>query len=104
MKAVRRIWSIVRGAVLGLIVLLFQAVLLAHGGLTTLGSNTFSMAIAGPFASFGVYRLCRKLKLSRALSAGIACGVGDLFTYCVTSEAGGKHFVAGGTLSQEVQP
>ncbi|MEG1384146.1 MAG: energy-coupling factor ABC transporter permease, partial [Oscillospiraceae bacterium] len=36
-------------AVLGLIVLLFQAVLLAHGGLTTLGANTFSMAIAGPF-------------------------------------------------------
>ena len=72
-------------ALLGMIVLLFQAVLLAHGGLTTLGSNTFSMAIAGPFASFGVYRLCRKLKLSRALSAGIACGVGDLFTYCVTS-------------------
>ena len=25
----------------------FQAVLLAHGGLTTLGANTFSMAIAG---------------------------------------------------------
>ena len=33
--------------ILGLIVLLFQAVLLAHGGLTTLGANTFSMAIAG---------------------------------------------------------
>ena len=31
--------------VLGLIVLLFQAILLAHGGLTTLGANTFSMAI-----------------------------------------------------------
>ena len=29
---------------------------------------------------------------------------GDAFTYCVTSEAGGKHFVAGGTLRQEVQP
>ena len=27
--------------VLGLIVLLFQAILLAHGGLTTLGANTF---------------------------------------------------------------
>ena len=72
-------------ALLGMIVLLFQAILLAHGGLTTLGANTFSMAIAGPFASFGVYRLCRKLKLSRVLSTGIACGVGDLLTYCVTS-------------------
>lgn len=36
-------------SVLGLIVLLFQAILLAHGGLTTIGANTFSMAIAGPF-------------------------------------------------------
>ena len=40
--------------VLGLIVLLFQAILLAHGGLTTLGANTFSMAIAGPFLSYGI--------------------------------------------------
>lgn len=29
-------------SVLGIIVLLFQAILLAHGGLTTLGANTFS--------------------------------------------------------------
>lgn len=35
-------------SVLGIIVLLFQAVLLAHGGLTTIGANTFSMAIARP--------------------------------------------------------
>ena len=34
-------------SVLGIIVLIFQAVLLAHGGLTTLGANTFSMAEIG---------------------------------------------------------
>jgi cobalt/nickel transport system permease protein len=34
-------------SILGIIVLIFQAILLAHGGLTTLGANTFSMAIAG---------------------------------------------------------
>ena len=39
--------------VLGLIVLVFQALLLAHGGLTTLGANTFSMAVAGPLVSWG---------------------------------------------------
>ena len=44
-------------SILGIIVLLFQAILLAHGGLTTLGANTFSMAIAGPLVSFGVYQL-----------------------------------------------
>lgn len=38
-------------SVLGIIVLIFQAVLLAHGGLTTLGANCFSMAIAGPILS-----------------------------------------------------
>ena len=44
-------------SILGIIVLVFQAVLLAHGGLTTLGANTFSMAIAGPLFSFGIYKL-----------------------------------------------
>ncbi len=72
-------------AVLGTIVLLFQAVLLAHGGLTTLGANVFSMAIAGPFVSYGIYLLCKKSKLSKAVSVGIACALGDLATYCVTS-------------------
>ncbi len=38
---------------------------LAHGGLTTLGANTFSMAIAGPFVSYGVYKLSLKLKLGK---------------------------------------
>lgn len=72
-------------AVLGLIVLLFQAVLLAHGGLTTLGANTFSMAIAGPFVSFGVYALCRKLNVNRKIGVFLAAVLGDLLTYVVTS-------------------
>ena len=72
-------------ALLGLLVLLFQAILLAHGGLTTLGANTFSMAIAGPIVSYGVYKLCRKWKVNRLVAVGLACGLGDLFTYCVTS-------------------
>lgn len=71
--------------VLGIIVLIFQAVLLAHGGLTTLGANTFSMAIAGPFVSFGIYRLCCALKVNRKAGVFLAACLGDLFTYCVTS-------------------
>ena len=59
-------------AVLGIIVLLFQALLLAHGGLTTLGANTFSMAIAGPFVSWGVYSLLKKCKVSPVVSIGVA--------------------------------
>ena len=72
-------------AVLGLIVLLFQALLLAHGGLTTLGANTFSMAIAGPLVSWGVWRACGALRVNRRVSVFLAAALGDLFTYCVTS-------------------
>ena len=72
-------------SVLGIIVLIFQAVLLAHGGLTTLGANTFSMAIAGPLVSFGIYRLCQNMKINRRAGIFLAAFLGDLFTYCVTS-------------------
>jgi len=47
-------------AVLGLIVLLYQALFLAHGGLTTLGANVFSMGIAGPVIAFIIYKACTK--------------------------------------------
>lgn len=72
-------------SILGLIVLIFQAILLAHGGLTTLGANTFSMAIAGPFVSFGIYFLCKKLNVKKHVGIFLAASIGDLFTYCVTS-------------------
>ena len=69
-------------SVLGIIVLIFQAVLLAHGGLTTLGANTFSMAIAGPLV---VYKLCQSMKINRRVGVFLAAFLGDIFTYCVTS-------------------
>ena len=72
-------------SILGLIVLLFQAILLAHGGLTTLGANTFSMAVAGPLVSFGIYKLGKKLKLPLYINVFLAAFLGDLFTYCVTA-------------------
>lgn len=72
-------------SILGIIVLLFQAILLAHGGLTTLGANTFSMAIAGPFLTYGIYKLCQKLNVNKKVSIFLAAMLGDLFTYCVTS-------------------
>lgn len=75
----------VTAAVLGLIVLIFQAVLLAHGGLTTLGANTFSMAIAGPIIAFVVYKLCMTFKMNKKVAVFLAAFLGDLLTYCVTS-------------------
>ena len=72
-------------SLLGVIVLLFQALLLAHGGLTTIGANTFSMAVAGPFVSYGIYFVCGKLKMNKKLSVFLAAALGDLTTYCVTA-------------------
>ena len=72
-------------SILGIIVLIFQAVLLAHGGLTTLGANTFSMAIAGPLFSFGIYKLGVRFGWNRKAVIFTAAFLGDLLTYCVTS-------------------
>lgn len=70
-------------AVLGTIVLLFQALLLAHGGLTTLGANVFSMAVVGPWAGYGLFRLLRSASFDLAVFVGVA--VADLATYVVTA-------------------
>ncbi|MEY8320255.1 energy-coupling factor ABC transporter permease [Lachnospiraceae bacterium 46-61] len=72
-------------SVLGMIVLLFQAILLAHGGLTTLGANVFSMAIAGSFLTYIVFQFCKKCSINKKISIFIAAFLGDLFTYCITS-------------------
>ncbi|MCB2294462.1 energy-coupling factor ABC transporter permease [Clostridium algoriphilum] len=72
-------------SVLGLIVLIFQALLLAHGGITTLGANTFSMAVVGPLVSYFLYKLLRKLNLSLSVSVFSAAMLGDLMTYITTS-------------------
>jgi len=65
--------------------LVFQALLLAHGGLTTLGANVFSMAVVGSFVAAGVFRASRALRLSLAISVFLAACLGDLATYVTTS-------------------
>jgi cobalt/nickel transport system permease protein len=72
-------------SVLGLVVLLFQALLLAHGGFTTLGANVCSMGILGPFFSWGLYQLFIKLRVNRSVTVFLATALGSLFTYCVTA-------------------
>jgi len=72
-------------APIGMVVLLFQAILLAHGGLTTLGANIFSMAIVGPFAAAAIYRLAKTAKLPFGVSIFLAASLGDLLTYVTTS-------------------
>lgn len=72
-------------SILGIIVLIFQAILLAHGGLTTLGANCFSMAIAGPLISYLIFKLLKGMKVNKKVTVFLAAFLGDLFTYCVTS-------------------
>jgi cobalt/nickel transport system permease protein len=71
--------------VLGTIVLLFQALLLAHGGLTTLGANVFSMAIVGPWVAWAVFRLGRGADASLTVAVFLAATLGNLATYLTTS-------------------
>ncbi|MEO1069062.1 MAG: energy-coupling factor ABC transporter permease [Cyanobacteria bacterium J06638_6] len=70
--------------VLGSLVLVFQAVLLAHGGLTTLGANVFSMAIVGPWVAYGAYHLVAKSGRQK-FAIFLAAALGNLLTYVVTS-------------------
>ncbi|GFE69737.1 energy-coupling factor ABC transporter permease [Chroococcus sp. FPU101] len=70
--------------VLGGLVLLFQALLLAHGGLTTLGANLFSMAIVGPFVAYGIYHLMLSTG-NQKLAIFLASALENLLTYVTTS-------------------
>lgn len=72
-------------AFMGTIVLIFQALLLAHGGITTLGANVFSMGIVGPWCGYAAYKLCQKLKSPAAVSIFFAMVIADFLTYVTTS-------------------
>jgi cobalt/nickel transport system permease protein len=70
--------------VLGTLVLLFQALLIAHGGITTLGANVFSMAIVGPLVAYGVYHAVM-VTGRQPLAVFLAATLQDLMTYLTTA-------------------
>ena len=72
-------------SVLSLIVLIFQALLLAHGGFTTLGANCVSMGIVGPFCGLVIWKLLRKYSVGVFISMFFAAAIADLMTYVVTA-------------------
>ena len=72
-------------SVLGAIVLVFQALLLAHGGLTTLGANIVSMGIVGPVAGWLVYKGIKNAGGSPLLGIFLAAFFADLLTYVTTA-------------------
>lgn len=71
--------------VLASIVLVFQALLLAHGGITTLGANVFSMGIVGPAVAWMIYKSFVKIGISSSIAVFSAAFAGDLFTYITTA-------------------
>jgi cobalt/nickel transport system permease protein len=72
-------------AAISSVTLLLQALFLAHGGLTTLGANVFSMGIAGAFSGYAVFRVARWAGLSLFVSAFFAGLISDWATYVTTS-------------------
>lgn len=67
------------------IVLLFQSLFLAHGGLSVLGANIVSMGIVGPLVGYGIYRLLRDTSINIYITVFLVCALADLFTYVMTS-------------------
>jgi cobalt/nickel transport system permease protein len=66
-------------------VLLFQALFLAHGGLSTLGANIVSMGIVGPVVGYAVYRLLRDTSVNIYITVFLVTAFADMFTYITTS-------------------
>ncbi len=90
---------------LGFLVLLFQALLLAHGGLTTLGANLFSLGVAGPVLIWVVWNGAATLRLPRPAAVAAAAIAGSVGTYLVTSLQLAMAYPAGpdGVLSSFVR-
>ena len=67
------------------IALLFQALFLSHGGLTTLGANIVSMGVVGAFSAYGVFHLLRSLRIPLLVAVAAAGMISDWATYATTS-------------------
>jgi len=67
------------------VALLIQALFLAHGGLSTLGANVFSMGVVGSFLGWFAFRVLRRLGAGLAVSGFVAGVLADWGTYATTS-------------------
>jgi cobalt/nickel transport system permease protein len=68
-----------------LVALLLQAVLLAHGGITTLGADVLSMGVAGAFVGFFTFHALLRFGASPSVAAFAAGVLSDWATYSVTA-------------------
>ena len=86
-------------SVLGLIVLIYQALFLSHGGISTLGANVASMGIIGPFVAYAFYKAAAKVNMNFYLNIFLATAIADWVTYVVTSVQLALAFPGGGALT-----
>jgi len=73
------------GVVSGFIVLILQAFLLAHGGISSLGANAFSMAVVGSFFAYLILSLLKRTNLSIFLTGFLMGLLSDWATYFTTA-------------------
>lgn len=81
-------------AVLSSVVLVYQALLLAHGGITTLGANVVAMGIVGPALGWLGYRAVRE-EWGLVKATFVATVIANWTTYLVTSTQLGAAFPVG---------
>ncbi|WP_395849736.1 energy-coupling factor ABC transporter permease [Cystobacter fuscus] len=67
------------------VALLLQALFLAHGGLSTLGADIWSMGVVGGFVGYGIFHALRSLRASLGVAAFAAGMLSDWATYAMTS-------------------
>lgn len=71
--------------VVSAVALLFQALFLQHGGLTTLGANTVSMGVVGALSAVAVFHGLRRCRVSVVVAAFAAGLLSDWAVYAMTS-------------------
>lgn len=67
------------------IALLFHALFMAHGGLTTLGANVVALGVVGSFTGWFLFYGGRKIKLPLFAAAFIAAMIAQWATYATTA-------------------
>ncbi|GFO58560.1 hypothetical protein GMST_08850 [Geomonas silvestris] len=67
------------------VALLIQALFLAHGGLSTLGANVFSMGVVGSFLGWFTFKALRRMGASLGVAGFLAGILADWGTYATTS-------------------
>lgn len=71
--------------VISTVAMLIQALLLAHGGLSTLGADVLAMGVAGSFSAWFIFKGLRKVGAGIGVAAFMAGIAADWSTYFTTS-------------------